>query len=170
MACQRTHATDGLRGTIRSRSEEARRLVAAVMASCKLCRWEGTHAAAADLSPSGVLAELYTCAAEQSVMTSLVEGRRLPAGPFPLSEIRGSGGVICWPPTPPTWSLCRVTVEGDRIRVDLGRVLAHLADLTVQDRARVADDCLDTLVGAEFYPAERIEGVRARHLAALQRA
>lgn len=126
------------------------------MDSCKPCRWEGALSFADDLAPGGVVAELYRIGVEHSVLAALAEGRQLPDR-FVLEQLKFFWpGVGHWPQTAATRPLCTVTIEGTAVRVDIDRVLTQLQELTRMERAHLVDDLVDVIVGAEYYPPDKI--------------
>lgn len=149
-------STRDLRSPIRHASPPAQWLAAAAMDSCKPCRWAGALDVADNLSPDGVIAELYRVGVEHTVLAALAEGRQLPSR-FVLEEMRFFWpGVGHWPQTAATRPLCTVTIEGTSVRVNIDRVLTRLQGLTRMERAHLVDDLVDVIVGAEYYPPDKI--------------
>ncbi|AAZ56985.1 hypothetical protein JCM3263A_22290 [Thermobifida fusca] len=150
-----TYARD-LRSTVRHKSPLARKIAGAVMESCKICRWDGARLAARDIAPGGLAAELYSAWAEHEALAALAEGKPLDRV-VTLATLMGRRKGMLFPPTPDTFELCTITVDGVDVSVDVSRVLEHLRGLTYQERVWVMDDVLSGIVGAEFYPPAPIE-------------
>ncbi len=150
-----TYARD-LRSTVRHKSPLARKIAGAVMESCKICRWDGARLAARDIAPGGLAAELYSAWAEHEALAALAEGKPLDRV-VTLATLMGRRKGMLFPPTPDTFELCTITVDGVDVSVDVSRVLEHLRGWTYQERVWVMDDVLSGIVGAEFYPPAPIE-------------
>ncbi|WP_232306664.1 hypothetical protein [Thermobifida cellulosilytica] len=154
-----TYSRD-LRSPVRRKSALARQIAGAVLESCKICRWDGSRLAARDLAPEGVTAELYSAWAEHETLAALAEGKRFDSV-VTLATLLGRRRGMLYPPTPATFALCQIAVDGVEVAVDVSRVLEHLRGLEFQERVWVVDDVLSGIVGAEFYPPAPIERLLA---------
>ncbi|MDS1271562.1 hypothetical protein RIF23_14785 [Lipingzhangella sp. LS1_29] len=132
------------------RTAEARQLLAAAMDRCKVCRWAGN-------TSDEAIEDMYLQWARHRTISALADWRVL-RGTLRLADVTSCNGHMYWPETGPAVERGWVTVTaGTRVSVtaDATEAMSYIATLDHGQRARLVDDLLDGLVGAEFFPIEK---------------